>query len=67
MAERPAAAAGLRVPLQLALERAGAGEQPAVERLEPVAGREEHEAAGHADGDADRAAVELDCETLAWH
>ena len=49
---------------QLALERPGAGEQPAIERIERVARREEHEPAGHANGDADRAAVELDQESL---
>src|SRR5690242_10700774 len=52
---------------QLALERPGAREEAAVELVEGTARRKEHEAAGDADGDADRAAVEFDGETLAWH
>jgi hypothetical protein len=68
MAERLAPAApGLRVAFQFAFERAGAGEEAAVEAVELIGGCEEHESAGYADGDADRAAVELDCETLVWH
>src|SRR5690242_784939 len=63
---RPAPAA-VRGFSELALHRADAAEQTAVEGVEIVAGRKEHEAAGHPDGDADRAAVELDCEALAWH
>ena len=53
--------------LQLALERPRPREEPAVERVEAIARREEHETAGHADGNADGAALELDCKTLAWH
>src|SRR6478672_3511197 len=56
-----------RDSLQLALDGAGAAEQPSVHRVEAIVGGVEHEAAGHADGDADRAAVELDCKTLGNH
>jgi len=52
---------------QLALERPRAAEQPAIERIERVARREEHEPAGHANRDADGAAVELDQESLVRH
>ena len=52
---------------QRPFKRSSAGKQSTVERVEAVVGRKEHEAAGHADGDADRATVELNCETLAWH
>src|SRR5689334_7171341 len=68
--ERPARAM-LRLPsadlLQLALDGAGAAEQPPVHLIEAVVRSVEHEAARHADGDADRAPVELDCETLIEH
>jgi len=64
--DRPAAAGARGFP-QLAFDRAGAGEDAAVEGVELASGRKEDEAAGHADRDAHRAAVELDCETLALH
>jgi hypothetical protein len=46
------------------VDRAGAREQAAVERVEPLVGRKEFEAAGNADGDPDRAAVELNGKSL---
>lgn len=61
------ASATARDSSQLALKRSGARKEAAVELVEIAARRKEHKAAGDADGDADGAAVELDCETLAWH
>jgi len=52
---------------QFAFERPGAREKAAVELAKIVVGREKHEAAGHANCNADRTPVELNCETLAWH
>src|SRR5579884_1351820 len=53
--------------LQLTLDGPGAAEQPPVHLAEPIVGGEEHESARHPDGDADRAPVELDGETLIDH
>lgn len=49
-----------------ARHRAGARKQPPFELVEFAVRRIEHETARNADGDADDAAVELDCKTLAW-
>jgi hypothetical protein len=46
------------------VNRAGAREQAAIERVEPLVGRKEFEAAGNANGDPDCAAVELDGKSL---
>lgn len=54
-------------PPQLAFDGAGAGENSAVQFLEPVVGGIENEAARDAHGDAHGAAVELDCKTLRDH
>jgi len=54
-------------PGQLPLDRPGAAEHASVHLPETVVGGVEHEAAGDADGDADRAAVELDCKSLGDH
>src|SRR6476661_6982745 len=62
--------AAVRLPgdlLQLALDGARPAEQPPVDWFEPGIGCVEHEPARHADGDADRAAVEFDCKTLVNH
>jgi hypothetical protein len=63
-ASAPLSAAELR---QLSFEGARTGEQPSIELGEIVVRAKEHESARHTNGNADRAAVELDCETLAWH
>jgi len=47
-------------PPQFTLDRSRSREQTAVEFIEAVAGRKEHESAGYAHGNADRAAIELD-------
>jgi hypothetical protein len=52
---------------QRAFEHSGAGEQLAIEPIEIILGREKHESAGHAHGDADRPAVDLDQESLMLH
>jgi hypothetical protein len=52
---------------QRAFEHSGAGEQLAIEPIEIILGQEKHEAAGHSYGDADRATVELDQESLMLH
>src|SRR5690242_9444586 len=62
-----AAAPALGDLAQLPLDGAGAAEQPPVHRLEPVVGRIEDEAAGHSDGNADGAPVELDGKSLGDH
>src|SRR6185312_988528 len=67
LGRRRAAAIAPGDPPQFALDGAGAAEQTPVERFEIVARGIEHETARHPDGDADGAAVELDCETLAQH
>jgi hypothetical protein len=54
-------------PLQLALDRSRAPEQASIQLVEARVGRVKHEAARHADCDADRAAVELDCKSLSNH
>src|SRR5437868_6465910 len=53
--------------VQLALDCSSTAEHAPVHRLEPAVRCVEHEAARDADGDADRATVELDCETLGNH
>lgn len=52
---------------QLPFDRAGTGEQAAVDFVETVVGCIEHEAAGDPNGDADRSAIELDCKSLRNH
>jgi hypothetical protein len=63
---------GIRAPVlpgfpELAFKRSRTGKEASIERVEVVARRKEHEAARHANGNADRSPVELHCETLAWH
>jgi hypothetical protein len=50
--------------LQRPVDRPGAREQAAVERVEPLVRRKEFEAAGNAHGDPDRATVELNGKSL---
>lgn len=52
---------------QFALEASSTWEQPAVEFVEIVTGRKEHESAWHAHGNPDGAAIELNYKALAWH
>lgn len=53
--------------LQFALDRPRPREQSPVELVEDVARRKEHETTGDTNGNADRAAVELDCKALTGH
>jgi hypothetical protein len=64
---RPRASLAIRDPLQLPFDGPGAAEQSPVEPGEPPVRRIKHEAARDADRDPDRAAIELDRETLCRH
>src|SRR5690349_18235245 len=67
LSARDMAAPSAGLLFQRTLDRAGAAEQLPVHRVEPVVGCVEHESARHADGNADRAPVELDGKTLGNH
>jgi hypothetical protein len=60
-------ASPVRDLFQLSRDRARTRKQLAIHLFESIVGREKHEAAWHAHGDADDPPVELNCKSLVGH